>query len=84
MKIKIVTRDKPEVTQHPEVSGWGDKAGQVDIEGDIGEIDIEIDGKLRYSLRIDKDGQIHLVTLGGYLTQDMESPLRLKYKGHDE
>ena len=79
MNIKVTTKDTPKVTHHEYAGqGWDHKCRQTEIEGDLGEIEIEIDGTLRYGLQIDKKGNVHLTTFGKPLTQYVPTNLSLR------
>jgi hypothetical protein len=58
--LRIITKNRPTVS-YGEVNGWGPNANKTIVEGDVGEIQIEVGPQERYSLRV-YDNRLILTT----------------------
>ena len=77
MKVGIVTQSTPVVKENEGISGWGHDAVLTQIEGNVEVIEINLNDKIRFSLRI-QGNKITLTSYGeGPLWQMMPSNLTL-------
>lgn len=65
LRVELVSLDTPTVSHAPYLSGWGEDAKQVNVEGKVANILIKKDGEAAIGIRILENGSL-IIT--GYTT----------------
>lgn len=76
--VKLTSTSPIDVGKIENGHGWGDRAQEIELTGEVAQIQVKRDGKSTFSIRILENGNLILTSYDTFFTQMVSQNLRLE------